>query len=85
MTHESKKRCLTVLEMIERDCEADAMSLDGTPFDRRNVAKRLGEMYATMKALATIQRKVIENKDALAEVAEPPVELDTMNFTGTRS
>ncbi len=59
MTKEKRDRIREVLTMIREDCERDAHALDGKPFDGKTVAPILGEMYATMKALAGILDAVI--------------------------
>jgi hypothetical protein len=54
-------QAIKVLKMIEQDCTDDANSLDGQPFDGKTVAKRFGEIYAMIKAVAGCERKMLES------------------------
>lgn len=60
MTLEQRNKLKRVLGMIIKDCEDDAMSLEGQPFTGPVVAKRLGEIYATMQAIAKIVDEHLE-------------------------
>lgn len=45
-------RIQEVASQVSKDCENDALTLDGLPFNGKTVAKRLGEIYAMVQALA---------------------------------
>lgn len=64
MSTEKRERILSLLQTIQADCEADAMSIDGKPFDGKTVAPILGEMYATMLALARVCEELIRESEA---------------------
>ena len=58
----TRERVLNVLAMIVEDAEDDAKKLDGQPFDGRTVATNLGQMYASIQALAKIVKTDIESR-----------------------
>lgn len=41
-----------VMRMVQEDCEAEAMSIDGKPFDGETVAVQFGNLLAEVKAVA---------------------------------
>jgi hypothetical protein len=45
-----------ILKMIEDDAEADAMALDGAPFNGKQVGANFGKIFAAIQALARIMR-----------------------------
>lgn len=59
LTHRFDK-LIQISVMISDDCEIDAYTLDGLPFDAKTVAGRLGEIYAMIKGIAQIQHKLLE-------------------------
>jgi hypothetical protein len=58
----TRERVLGVLTMIVEDAETDARKLDGQPFNGSTVATNLGQMYASIQALAKIVKTDIESR-----------------------
>lgn len=45
-------RIIDVMEMVQSDCEQEAMSIDGKPFTGGVVAEQLGNLLAEVSAVA---------------------------------
>jgi hypothetical protein len=46
------ERIAEVMRLIAEDCEADALALDGKPFNGRTMAEQFGNILAAVKSLA---------------------------------
>lgn len=49
---EKLERIEEVMRLIRADCEADALAIDGKPFDGRAVGEQFGNILASVAALA---------------------------------
>jgi hypothetical protein len=56
-------RDIEILDMISKDMEADAVSLDGKPFDGKTVAEMFGKQCAAIQALAEVTKRRIIDAD----------------------
>jgi hypothetical protein len=63
----NRERVLEVLQHISDDAEADAMKLEGQLFNGRTMATNLGQIYASIQALANIIKAEMEGNDAAAQ------------------
>lgn len=54
-------RIAEVMREVQKDCKAEAMALDGQPFDGRTVATQLGNMLAEISAVAKAVEVLAEN------------------------
>lgn len=69
-----KDRDIQILDMISKDMEADANSLDGQTFNGKTVATMFGNQCAAIKALAEITKQRIIDADhvqPLPDTAKP--------------
>lgn len=52
-----KQRALTILTGIQEDCERDAGTIDGKPFNGRTTGEQFGHILAMIASLAHIVEK----------------------------
>lgn len=57
------ERIAEVMRMVQVDCEAEAMSIDGKPFDAKTVAVQFGNLLAEVKAVARAVELLAEAKE----------------------
>lgn len=60
MNRERVEKVAEAARMIQTDCEADAIALDGKPFDGRTVAESLGTILAMVGTLAKAVEVIVE-------------------------
>lgn len=51
-----------VMQMVADDAEADALKLDATPFTPRGVGEHLGQIYASLQAVALAVKALHEER-----------------------
>jgi hypothetical protein len=61
VTREEREQALRVLKMIPEDMEADTQRREGQPLNGRTVAAALGEISATIAALAKVVALMMED------------------------
>jgi hypothetical protein len=52
---------------IVKDCEVDANTLDGLPFNGRTVGVKIGEVLAMIQGLAIVCERVLKRLEVLEE------------------
>jgi hypothetical protein len=66
-----REQIVKVMGLIQEDCKADAMTIDGKPFDGRTVAVQFGNILASISALAdAISRLAASGTDASSPEGE---------------
>jgi hypothetical protein len=61
MTNELTQKLIKICEDVATDAEKDATEFDGKPFNGKTVATYFGYHGASIKALANVLKKLIED------------------------
>ena len=63
-----KEKAIKVCEAIAADAEKDVNEMEGAPFTGKTVATYFGYQAASIKALADILKKIIEEGEAVKKI-----------------